>query len=60
MSLIKNYKESSFQKVYLYIVGVYGLLSWLFGTGLGINFNFWALSIALWVITKYRKTITQK
>ena len=58
--VIKNYKESSFVKVYLYIVGVYGLLSWLFGTGLGINFNFWALSIALWVITEVLQNYNSK
>jgi len=49
---IKNWKESLFLKTYLFIVGIYGILSWFLGTGLGVNFNFWFLSIALWVITE--------
>ena len=49
---IKNWKESLFLKTYLCIVGIYGILSWFLGTGLGVNFNFWFLSIALWVITE--------
>ena len=35
-------------------------MSWLFGTGLGINFNFWALSIALWVITEVLQNYNSK
>ena len=38
---IKNWKESLFLKTYLFIVGIYGILSWFLGTGLGVNFNFW-------------------
>ena len=49
---IKNWEESLFLKTYLFIVGIYGILSWFLGTGLGVNFNFWFLSIALWVITE--------
>ena len=49
---IKNWEESLFLKTYLFIVGIYGTLSWFLGTGLGVNFNFWFLSIALWVITE--------
>jgi hypothetical protein len=49
---IKNWEESLFLKTYLFIVGIYGILSWFLGTGLGVNFNFWFLSIALWIITE--------
>ena len=49
---IRDWKESLFLKTYLMIVGMYGILSWFLGTNLGINFNFWFLSIALWVITE--------
>ena len=49
---IKNWEESLFLKTYLFIVGIYGTLSWFLGTGLGVNFNFWFLSIALWIITE--------
>ena len=53
----KNWKESLFIKTYLIIVGLYGFLSWHLGTGLGINFNFWFLSIALWVITEVLQSL---
>ncbi len=53
----KNWRESLFIKTYLIIVGLYGFLSWHLGTGLGINFNFWFLSIALWVITEVLQKI---
>ena len=46
-----------FIKTYLIIVGLYGFLSWHLGTGLGINFNFWFLSIALWVITEVLQSL---
>ena len=49
---INDWKESLFLKTYLMIIGIYGILSWFLGTGLGINFNFWFLSIALWTITE--------
>ena len=49
---IKDWKESLFLKTYLMIIGIYGISSWFLGTGLGINFNFWFLSIALWTITE--------
>jgi hypothetical protein len=53
----KNWRESLFIKTYLIIVGLYGFLSWHLGTGLGINFNFWFLSIALWVITEVLQSL---
>ena len=49
---INDWKESLFLKTYLMIIGIYGILSWFLGTGLGINFNFWFLSISLWTITE--------
>ena len=49
---IRDWSEPSFVKIYCLIVGIYAILSWFLGTGLGINFNFWFLSIALWVITE--------
>ena len=49
---IKNWKESLFLKTYLFIVGIYGISSWFLGSDLGVNLNFWFLSIALWVITE--------
>ena len=36
----------------IFIVGIYGILSWFLGADLGVNLNFWGLSIALWVITE--------
>ena len=49
---IRDWSEPSFVKIYCFIVGIYAILSWFLGTGLGINFNFWFLSIALWIITE--------
>ena len=57
---MKNWRESLFVKTYLIVVGLYGLLSWFLGTDLGINFNFWFLSIALWVITEVLQTFYSK
>ena len=48
----KRWSDQHFFKTYLVTISVYGILSWFFGTDFGINFNFWALSIALWLITE--------
>ena len=57
---IKNWRESLFVKTYLIVIGLYGLLSWFLGTELGINFNFWFLSISLWTITEVLQTFYSK
>ena len=48
----KRWSDQHFFKTYLVTISVYGILSWFFGTDFGINFNLWALSIALWLITE--------
>ena len=57
---INNWRESLFVKTYLIVIGLYGLLSWFLDTDLGINFNFWFLSISLWTITEVLQTFYSK
>ncbi len=50
--VIKDYSENVFAKTYVSYITIYALISWNFGSDLGIGINLWFLSIALWVITE--------
>ena len=47
-----KWTNQSFFRMYLTVVTTYAIARWMFGPGLGINFDLFDLSVGLWVISE--------
>lgn len=48
-----NWSFKRFITTYILIVFIFSLLSWFFGTNMGINLDLFGVSIALWIISEF-------
>lgn len=48
-----NWSFKRFFTTYALIVSIFSLLSWFFGTNMGINLDLFGVSIALWIISEF-------
>ena len=48
-----KWSSKRFFTSYILVVFLFSLLSWFFGTGMGINLDLFGVSIALWIITEF-------